>query len=91
MTKVTELRPCDRCGGQITPTFYRIRIEHLAVDMQAVREVLGTAMITNSLELGRVLSDRDATTRLTSSQFDMCIQCVMDDLGLANLRLACLG
>jgi hypothetical protein len=55
--KVTDLRPCDNCGGKINPIFLVLRVSQAAVDAHAVNQVLGMAQIMGgSLALGELFS-----------------------------------
>jgi hypothetical protein len=39
--KVSELRPCDHCGGPIAPMFYVVRLSLALIDHRAVNEFMG--------------------------------------------------
>jgi|ERR1051325_4054951 hypothetical protein len=39
--KVSELRPCDACGGPIAPMFYVLRISLALINPEAVNEFVG--------------------------------------------------
>ena len=44
------MRPCDKCGGPVVPTHYRVKIETMVVDPAACRERVGMAkMLGNQL------------------------------------------
>lgn len=43
--KVTDLRPCDNCGGPIHPNFMVVRVSQAVIDANAVNQVLGTAQL----------------------------------------------
>lgn len=36
--KFTDLRPCDRCGGGLGITFFRVHAEHHVVDLNEARK-----------------------------------------------------
>lgn len=39
--KLSELRPCDNCGGKIAPTFYVVRVSLALFDPRATNTQLG--------------------------------------------------
>jgi hypothetical protein len=39
--KVSELRPCDNCGGKIAPSFFRLKVTQALINADAVNEFLG--------------------------------------------------
>lgn len=41
--KLSQLRPCDACGGKIAPIFYVVRISQAIMNGQAINENLGLA------------------------------------------------
>lgn len=46
--KRDDIRPCDLCGNKLcatgVPLFYRVRIERIGVDLNAVRQLDGLTM-----------------------------------------------
>ena len=88
MTKTRDLRPCDCCGGPIFPTFYRINlnIRQMIVDHRVVNQVVGTALLLGSFELGEIMSpNSDAAIEVPDSGADkelfICQECIF---GLRN-------
>ncbi len=82
MTKTTDLRPCDNCGGPIAPFFYRVEIKfrQVMIDPRAVNQVLGTAQILGSLELGAIMApNRDVLIESPAYRIDkdiwLCQSC----------------
>lgn len=54
--KLTELRPCDKCGGQLTPTWYVIRLSQCMLDAKATNETLGLSqMFGGNIALAEVM------------------------------------
>jgi hypothetical protein len=39
--KVSDLRPCDKCGGKIAPLFYRVRFTQALINPDAVNQFVG--------------------------------------------------
>lgn len=67
---MTEVRPCDACGGTIEPAFYRIRVSLALLDAKAANHA------------ALVLGDEDAQLETT---FVVCQACALGkpfDLGL---------
>lgn len=59
--KLSDLRPCDNCGGKIAPAFYVVRISQAFI-MPAARQTLGLMeMFHGNLGLAEVFTpDPDA-------------------------------
>jgi hypothetical protein len=58
--KLSELKPCAKCGGAIEPTFYVVEFSQ-ALITHAAREVLGNALIlggVHSLPIAEALAPR---------------------------------
>ncbi len=53
--KLSELRPCDKCGGKIAPMFYVLRISQ-ALFTPAAGQTLHMARYLNSLEIGELFA-----------------------------------
>lgn len=52
--KLSELRPCDKCGGRIEPSFYVVEFSLALIGGRACREVFGMATILGGLHALRV-------------------------------------
>jgi hypothetical protein len=61
--KLSELRPCDACGGQITPFFQHIQIRHAIFNARNVNATIGIMH-----GWGRTLADRDAMQALNVAE-----------------------
>ena len=62
--KISELKPCENCGGKIAPVFYRVTVEQIAVDGNAVARMLGlSAMLNGSLGVAEVFAPIDDNPR----------------------------
>ncbi len=78
--KLSELRPCDNCGGQIAPMFYLVRISHAMIDAKVANEVLGlTQMFQGHLHLAEVMGARpdDAVMILGEKDPDMWTELIL--------------
>lgn len=54
--KLSEIRPCDNCGGKIVPMFYVVRFSVAMFAPRATNEMLGlTQMFGGSLQLAEVM------------------------------------
>lgn len=47
--KLSEIRPCDNCGGAISPSFYYLKISLSFVSQRATQEVLGMSQFFGGL------------------------------------------
>lgn len=91
--KLSEIRPCDNCGGKIAPLFYVLRISQ-AMFMPSTNEVLGlTQCFRGALALAEamapepevvmVLGDED---KALQTELFICQECLtMKALDLAAL------
>lgn len=82
--KLSEIRPCDFCGGQIAPIFRILDIKMAVFNGRNVNSVLGTARILGgSLGLAEVMApgadspvevceDHELNDRLFACQMCMC-------------------
>jgi hypothetical protein len=62
--KLSEIRPCDACGGTIVPMFYVLRLSMAMFKPQAVNTTMGLMqMFGGNLALAEVMSSQpDAVT-----------------------------
>ena len=84
--KLSELRPCDRCGKPIAPIFYRVVVEQHLVNPEAANEVLGLRQMVGSLRLAETMASRpDATTALAplTETLLLCQSCGIYAMGPA--------
>jgi hypothetical protein len=93
--KLSELRPCDKCGGKIAPIFYVVRFSIAVFDQRKMNTNLGlTQMFQGSVRLAEVFSpdpevgvvamDSQATKLLMTELF-ICNDCYSADLNLGVL------
>jgi hypothetical protein len=94
--KMSELRPCDNCGGVIAPMFYVVRFSIALFKKQAVNEVMGMTqyfggaldlaeMFVGDDEVVRVAMD-DQETKMLRTELYICQECyLMKPLHLAVL------
>ncbi len=87
--KLSDLRKCDSCGGEIGMNFYVYRVSHAFVNPHAVREFMGLGlMLGGSSDLAEAFSshgdravvvagDEDPTLR---RQLIICQNCNMSGL-----------
>lgn len=93
--KLSELRPCDACGGVIAPQFYVLKLSLAIIDAREANNTLGlTQMFGGALGLAEAMSptpnavkiagEHDA--RLWDTLF-LCRDCVLlkEDLDLGQL------
>lgn len=92
--KLTNLRPCDNCGGEISPHFYIVRTSLAFISQKATNQVLGLNQMFGGDALGlaevmapdaeavKIAGDEDS--KLMNEIF-LCQICYMDDVNLALL------
>lgn len=82
--KLSEIRPCDNCGGAIAPNFYVVDVSLAMLKPQATNQVLGLVqMFGGSLALAEAMSpdaeaalvmgDEDRTLR---TRLVLCTECL---------------
>ena len=91
--KLSELRPCDSCGGKITPQFYVIRSSIALFTSQASR-VVGMTLYLGSLALAEVVSPADEVVMVAMDSDEhkalmvelfICQECFIKPINLALL------
>ncbi len=99
--KLSEIRPCDNCGGKIVPVFQVIRFSPAVFDRQAVNETLGLAQFfgggPGALTLAQVMGPQgdvvyvgmdDEDKELSAgvtTELFLCQDCYRKDINLAEL------
>lgn len=89
--RLSEIRPCDACGGPIAPIFRVLEIKIAVINVQQTREVLGLAeYFHGSLALAEAMAPRpdpisileepDATVQLF-----ICTKCDCRPICLAEI------
>ena len=91
--KLSQLRPCDKCGGKITPMFYVVRVSLAVVKADAANATLGLAqMFRGNLGLAEAFSPQpdaimvvgDEEPELRTELF-LCQNCCMGEVNLSEL------
>lgn len=81
--KAKDLRPCDGCGDVLTsngvPMFYRVRVETMGVNVNAVRRQVGLSMMMGNSALAAIMGpDEDmASPVFPAEDVLLCLQCAM--------------
>ena len=87
--KMKDLRPCDKCGGQIVPVFHIVEVTQAIVDGAAVNREHGMVqMMGGSVGLASVLGRNEDVVKMVphSTKLILCQDCGMSgDLNLAEL------
>lgn len=75
--KLSEMKPCAKCGGKIAPIIYRVTVERHFVNVQAVNTTLGlTQMFNGNLALAEVMTSQpDATQLVDTNTALFCQDC----------------
>lgn len=92
--KLSEIRPCDNCGGKVAPQFYLVRGTLALFSPQAANATLGlTQMFGGALALAEAMSPDPEVVKLASdhdkslqSELFLCQTCYMGDVNLALLN-----
>lgn len=91
--KLSEVRPCDNCGGKIAPIFYVARVSQ-AMFMPRTNQVLAmTQYLGGNLVLGEMFSGDDDVVKIMGDEIPelwtklfLCQDCaVMKSVDLASL------
>ena len=92
--KLSEIRPCDNCGGNLQPIFYLVDTTLAILDHQAINQVIGmTHYMQGHLQLAEMFSpkpdvvtiagDKDPNLR---TRLFLCQDCyMMQGVNLAKL------
>lgn len=77
--KISELKPCDLCGGPIVPIHYKVTIETLGIDANKVNQTMGFAqMMGGSLPLAEIMGPHDdVLIEMDRQENIVCIKCIM--------------
>lgn len=90
--KLSELRPCDKCGGKIAPVFYVVRVS-LAVVTPAANTTLGlNQMFHGNLALAEVFTSEPHPVKVAGdedlnlmTELFICQNCYVGEVNLAML------
>lgn len=91
--KLSQLRPCDRCGGGISPIFYVVRTSIAVFNAGATNEMLGlTQMFNGSLAIAEAIGSQVHAVKIGGEEnkdlwveIYLCQHCYIDDVNLALL------
>jgi hypothetical protein len=93
--KLSELRPCDQCGGKLAPSFYVLRLSIALISPTATNQVLGLAQyFQGNLGLAEVFAPNDNAVAVAMDEkehtglmqeFFVCTTCYMAPICLAEL------
>lgn len=75
--KLSDLRPCDGCGGSVAPVFYVLRVSTAVVSPDAAHQVLGLRqMFGGSLALAEVFAPAEPVVQVDGeTEIRLCVQC----------------
>ena len=64
--KLSDLRPCDHCGGALGQMFITVRVSQTMIDAQEANRVLGTSLMFGhqSLYLAETFCDENVVSTL---------------------------
>jgi len=80
--KLSELKPCFKCGGTVNPFFYQVDLTHIMIDAGKANQALGFAQSMQSLRLAEVMGPFDDVTKeIASHKFVLCQACCIEALG----------
>lgn len=92
--KLSEIRPCDKCGGPIAPIFQVVRMSIAVFDPAAVNQTLGIHRMFGgkALRLAEAMSPQPECVTVGSDKEPeletlllLCQSCYCDDINLAVL------
>lgn len=91
--KLSEIRPCDNCGGQIVPIFYVVRTSIAVFNADATNQNLGLMrMLRDSLPLAEAFSSEPDAIKIGGEEdkqlwvdIILCQDCYVSDVNLALL------
>lgn len=85
--KLSELRPCAKCGGKIAPIFYRVTIEGYVIDPSSANQVLALNQMFggNALHIAETMApNADGAAMLLQSKSGLiCADCFISRPGSA--------
>lgn len=75
--KLSELKPCDKCGGKIAPVFYVVNMQQVMIDAVAANRTLAlNQMFGGALGLAENMSPDDSVTQvLNQKRAIICQEC----------------
>lgn len=89
--RLSELRPCDNCGGKLVPHFYILKYSLVLINQREANVTLAMAENFGSLEIAEVMTPGreikiagEENAELWSKLF-ICQNCFMRPLNLAEV------
>lgn len=83
--KLSEIHPCDNCGGKLGPVFYVLRFSSAVVNAREANEVLGlTQYFGGALGLAEVMAPRDEVVHVAMDDDDPEIRSLMIEAIICN-------
>lgn len=75
--KLSDLRPCDGCGGSVAPVFYILRVSLAAINTTAANQTLGLRqMFGGNMALAEAFSPSEPVMQVEGdTEIRLCIQC----------------
>jgi hypothetical protein len=90
--KLSEARPCDSCGGFISPVFYVVRSSLAIISPTAGRQVGGLTLMFGSLALAESMAPDDDVIKIAGdedpklmTEIYLCQDCYMSPINLAEI------
>lgn len=82
--KLSELKPCEVCGGPVAPFIHVVTVTRHFIKPQETNQALGiTQMLGGSLELAEVMgATGDVTEEFDTHTGMLCGDCAMPTLAL---------
>lgn len=74
--RISELRPCDACGGPVGITFLRVKVEQLLVEAGKVQQYAAMGMFFGgAMGLAKVFADDECTKVAGTADAVLCWEC----------------
>jgi hypothetical protein len=87
--KMKDLRPCDKCGGQIVPVFHIVEVTQAIVDARAVNREYGMVQVMGgSVALASIMGVNEDVVKMVphSTTLILCQDCGLSgEINLAEL------
>lgn len=92
--KHKDFEKCLICGNGVmhcrSPLFYRIKIDHMMMDLKAVQRAQGLEMMMGGGVEGSVIAnamgpDEDLAFRFSGDTFLICQECSIKDISISRL------
>ncbi|MCC6671075.1 MAG: hypothetical protein IT458_08440 [Planctomycetes bacterium] len=74
--RISDLRPCDACGGAVGISFLRVKVEHLLVEVGKVQQYAAMGMFFGgAMGLAKVFADDECTKVTGTADAVLCWDC----------------